>query len=410
MTTRQRAHSSARLPAVMPVRMLPPNLLLLALTLVLAACGPSGGAAGSDAGGPGDDAASPAETCSSTVECSGGQVCDPSTGSCTADPVSCDEHPDCGPAAFCSEGGVCEANATGGPCSGDTGCIPGESCTGGFCGCEGDQFVAEAVPPNVLIVLDQSGSMDNTVGGKSKWDIAVDAVDALVTDLGTSVRFGLVLYPGVGAQCTPGAVSVDVATATGAAITSALASSAPGGQTPIGDTLAPLVDYPGLEDPQHPGYVLLITDGEETCDGDGVAAVTALRNQTPEIKTFVVGFGGGVDPAALNDMAVAGGTELPGDPKYYQADDAASLSAAFADIAGEVLSCSYALSGSPASADDLHVYFDGMAIPRDPGQSDGWDYDLDTDRITFYGPACEALQSGTIGDLVIVHGCPVNVE
>ncbi|MGI5860874.1 MAG: hypothetical protein ACOX6T_02330 [Myxococcales bacterium] len=52
------------------------------------------------------------------------------------------------------------------------------------------------------------------------------------------------------------------------------------------------------------------------------------------MKTFVIGFGSGVDPATLDQMAVAGGTARTGSARrYYEASDSASLTAAFDAIA-----------------------------------------------------------------------------
>ena len=383
------------------------------VVLVLGAgcsCSEGGDGTGRDGGGARVDGGvvGPGGSCTSSTDCAGTLVCDPATGTCVAEEIPCTDHGDCGGAAFCGPSGICERNGTGGPCVDDASCIPGEVCTGGFCGCEGEQFLADAVPPNVLIVLDQSGSMDDEIDGTSKWDIAVAAIDSLLTDFGAGVRFGLVLYPSDG-ECGAGNVVVDVGEDTADAIRAAIAATGPDGSTPIGDSLAVLTDYAGLEDPMRANYVLLITDGEERCDGDGEAGATALRMETPEIKTFVVGFGGEVDPDALNAIAVAGGTALPGDPSYYQADDAASLTMAFADIAGAVLSCSYELSEVPPDLEALYVYFDGTGITRDESHADGWDYDPATNQLTFYGAACEALRSGAITDLVIVHGCPILV-
>ena len=175
--------------------------------------------------------------------------------------------------------------------------------------------------------------------------------------------------------------------------------------TPIAENLDSLVDYAGLEDAMRPNYILLVTDGMATCE-DPVPSVTELRNQDPEIRTFVVGFGGDVDPAQLTAMAMEGGTALPGDPAYYQADDAASLGAAFDDIAGSVLSCEFVLDEVPADIDDLYAFLDMMLVDRDPTHMSGWDYDPATNRVTFYGPACDSIQSGDVETVSIVFGCP----
>ena len=53
--------------------------------------------------------------------------------------------------------------------------------------------------------------------------------------------------------------------------------------------------------------VILLTDGAESCQGDPVAAATALRNKG--ISTYVIGFSTlGTETAQLNAVAAAGGT------------------------------------------------------------------------------------------------------
>ena len=53
------------------------------------------------------------------------------------------------------------------------------------------------------------------------------------------------------------------------------------------------------------------------------------------VKTYVVGFGSGVDAATLNSMATAGGTAKVGTSKYYTASNAVELSSALATIAAK---------------------------------------------------------------------------
>jgi hypothetical protein len=388
---------------------------LAALTLALAACssggdggaGGSGGAGGTDGTG-GTGGKSGTRSCTAATHCLGNDVCHPDTGTCTAQPVACTTHDDCGKAAYC-DGGTCARNDTGGPCASDLSCRPGESCTGGFCGCEGEKFVASVVPPNVLIVLDKSGSMDDAVSGHRKWDTAVSAVKSLLATYGDRIRFGLMLYPMGRNSCSAGTVQVDVGDGSAQEILAALDATGPQGSTPIGASLDAAFDYAPLEDATRSNFVLLLTDGEETCEGDGESAAAALLAKTPEVKTFVVGFGGEVDARMLNATAVAGGTALQGTTRYYQADDAASLTSAFADIGGAVLSCSYSISGKPDSASDIFIYFDGEPVPLDATHAQGWDYDAGTNRVTFYGAACEELRDGTVTDLVIVNGCPIEI-
>lgn len=395
-------------------------LLLVALAVATASLGCSDDPPGSDpgtggsgamggTGGTGGTGGSQGKACKSASDCRGG-VCDPATGTCSEAPIACVGFDDCGAAARCEEG-ICVPNDTGGSCTEDAHCPVRERCIGGYCGCAGGEFAAEAVEPNVLIVLDKSGSMRDAVGGASKWNIALQAVEGLLAEYGERVRFGLVLYPD-GNRCAAGRVHVDVGAGTEVDILDVLANFNPDGSTPTGATMEAVRTYAGLQDASRQNYVLLLTDGDERCNGNGEAAVAALRGQEPEVKTFVVGFGGGVDARELEAMAIAGGTELPGATKYYQADDAASLEAAFADIGGAVLSCSYEVqdAGLSLTAKDIHVYFDGEAVDHDPGHGGGWDYVASSGRITFFGEACSKLRAGEVTDLVIVHGCPIVID
>jgi hypothetical protein len=404
------------------------------LVLVLAACGGSGtggGGGGADAGGGGGDGGG-GGGCTNAQQCSGDQVCNPQTGECEAG-LPCEAHGECGTGGHCASG-TCEPNETGGACDDDVNCPVGDTCIDGFCGCEGTAFAAMPVVPNMMIVLDKSGSMEEDLDGDcplydngtttcdrpphetnsdpnpdfdapDKWSVAEDAMDGILTSHGPKVRFGLVTFASDN-SCGAGNVRVDIAGNNEAMIQSTIASTSPRGSTPIGDTLADLVGLNQLQSTAHPNYVLLVTDGMETCDGNPVAAARNLYQQSPRVKTFVVGFGGGVDASELNDIATEGHTDRPGPTKYYQADNAAELAAALDAILGSVLSCEYQLDQVPEDLSQLYVYADGDPVDRDQTQSEGWDYDPASGSITFYGQICQDLQDGTVTDLNIVYGCP----
>ncbi len=375
-------------------------VLVLPMLLAVAACETDPPPAGADAG-------TETQSCESTDECTVGTTCDIASGECV-DSQTCSTHADCGPAATCNEAQLCERSTTGSACETDSDCYGSDSCFHGYCGCAGEEFEAEATPPNVLIVLDRSGSMDESAGGgQTKWQVAVAAVNELVTTYGDNIRFGLTLYSGDGGRsCTPGAVSVDTGTGTAAEITAALSAVSPDGKTPIAATLNAMASYSGLEDTGRENFVLLLTDGKESCSGDTISAVTALRNKTTSIRTFVVGFGDGVDSDSLNAMAVAGGTATGGSDDYYQADDASSLQGAFDSIATDVLGCTYDLETAPKNALELIVYLDGELVDEDTTGQDGWSYDGTANRIEFHGGACTKLRSGTSSQLNIVRSCP----
>jgi Notch 1 len=176
--------------------------------------------------------------------------------------------------------------------------------------------------PNMMIVLDRSGSMYG-----SKWTSAVNAVEFICThpSYASALRFGLDIFP-ANQGCGRGEVVVDVGDNTWSAINSQLQAHPPhsdgSGMTPIAATLMYLNLYRELKDPERRNFVMLITDGQDTCaydpDNDPVTSTDDLFDSG--IKTYVIGFGSGVDAGVLEAMADAGGTN-----DYYQADNQSQL-------------------------------------------------------------------------------------
>ncbi|MDY0000025.1 MAG: VWA domain-containing protein [Polyangia bacterium] len=281
-------------------------------------------------------------------------------------------------------------------------------------------------PPDLLIVLDRSGSMSLAPGlfpfGNSKWNIMKTALGTVLASRQNNIRFGLTVFP------TDNDCAVDPGARVGIALTNAQAISdylnltSPNGNTPAHFGLQEALAY-YLTIPENTAgrYVLFATDGAPNCGGDPpnvdiateaetVQAVTDLANAG--IHTFVLGFDVGflgLEAQVLNDAAQAGLEPKPGGPPhYYAADDAATLEAALTTIAGGIIipSCSFELTSLPPVPDDVAVYFDGVAVPRNPSHSDGWDYYPDAGTITFFGSYCTALETGQVQDVSFIFGCP----
>lgn len=200
--------------------------------------------------------------------------------------------------------------------------------------------------PNLIIVLDRSGSMTSAPDGSfanppnRRWDIAVEAVKKVAKEYNGLLPIGLSMFAPDGG-CGGGKLDVPPDYDTEAKIFSAVDAADPDSATPTGDTITNLSKEPALRDPGRAQYMLLITDGEPNCGGaEPGYTVTALANaykQVPSITTFVVGFGA-LDAGAtdtMNQMAEAGGKPimgLPGARKFYVAENAESLNRALADI------------------------------------------------------------------------------
>jgi len=185
-------------------------------------------------------------------------------------------------------------------------------------------------PPDFMVLIDRSGSMTGLVGTTSKWSQATSAVNDLVSAFQGEMRFGLMMFPQAGTSCSGGGIDVAVGDNTSSAIAAALSAATPIGGTPIASSLNNAVSAMSATSK----FVLLVTDGGETCGGDPISQVKALFGM--QIKTYVIGFGSGVDAAQLNGMALAGGTALPATTKYYQADNQAQLRYALEAIGNQV--------------------------------------------------------------------------
>jgi hypothetical protein len=271
--------------------------------------------------------------------------------------------------------------------------------------------------PNVMMVVDESGSMTDTVPGTnmSKWDSLEMAVQSLLSKYDGAVNWGLSVFPhpgGGGNSCTPGQVDVPVGPNNSTkilGILSMLNNNNIGGNTPTEQTLAAVAQGGGLGDHTHNNYVLLMTDGLPNCGSDGQGVQQQIANlygTAPSVKTFVVGIGDGTqsNPQTLNNWATAGHTARMGSPLYYQANNVTDLQNAFGEIAGVIASCTYQLGQKPDDPSLLTTYLGGKAVPIDP--NNGVTYDPGSTSIIFHGSACDQVKSGAAASVDVVYGCP----
>ncbi len=368
-----------------------------------------GGSSGSGgwSGGPGGGfGGSSGTACTHPKDCEATQTC-ASSGKCVPTSSLCPSG--CGADMVCSAVGVCIQQ---GACKHPYDCSEGFNCNeaSGRCepglGCGAEEFDILAVPPNVLLVLDRTGSMDGEVpnsGGKDRWTVAKEAIASMTANFDGAIRFGLDVFSACQQDgCAPGTIVAPIGTPVAQINqtienTSLCNSGHP--ETVIGATLAALVGESSLQDPGRDNVVLLITDGQDNCGGGGAQAAAQLLAQTIPVKTYVIGFSGDVDAAELTGIATAAGTA-----PYYQADEPSTLEAALQTIAANVTTCTFQLQGPPPD-EQMYVFFndDPAGIPQDPAQ--GYTYDPATHSIVFHGDACEAIKNGTVTDIDVVFGC-----
>lgn len=274
--------------------------------------------------------------------------------------------------------------------------------------------------PNVLLVVDRSGSMRESTSADSWRTKLMDAKQALyrLLDFGEGkIRFGWMPFP-LDWHCWPGLRTVDCSDDSISAISWRIFLLTARGGTPTGETLRSVLDYDAMHDRSRKNFVMLLTDGMPTCPhGDGtesnqednqlaLQAVEDLR--THGIGTFVVGLGQDLNtnnPELLNQMARAGGQARSGATSYYPANNVWELEDAFENISHQVLSCTLKLNTPPDRDRWVWVTFDGRPVARDYSHSSGWDYERDLNQVRFFGAACARLQNGEVDQIVVKVGC-----
>lgn len=314
----------------------------------------------------------------------------------------------CASGSFCSASGACIPDGT---CKEDADCAGGLACDaaaakctpGGGCGAK--PFKITALKPNVMIVLDRSGSMGKSVpgAGKSRWQVAQEALNQLFASYSNTIGFGLVMFSACnGAGCSPGKISNPIGSYTTDIQKTVAATplcNSGKNETVIGGTLNGLIGEVSLQVADRPNVIVLVTDGADNCGGGGAKAAAQLLAQAVSVKTYVVGFSGDVNASELTSIAKAAGTA-----PYFQAENGTQLQSALSQIATGVATCTFKLDQVPPSG-SLWVFFDKdpTGVPKDP--NNGFAYDAQTNTLTFHGAACGLIQQGKVKDIDVIYAC-----
>jgi hypothetical protein len=183
-----------------------------------------------------------------------------------------------------------------------------------------------AASGNVAIILDTSGSMLQDLEGTSRAEVAKTAlIDLVTTTIPAGTNVSLRTFGNTPDSCET-ILAVPPAPLDPAAMADTIANLPIVNlvKTPIGASLeavaADLGTNPG------PKLVVLVTDGEETCDGDAAAAIRALVASGIDVRVNIVGFA--IDDAALQAQ-FAEWAQL-GNGQYIDAGNAEELNSAVA--------------------------------------------------------------------------------
>lgn len=324
--------------------------------------------------------------------------------------------------------------------------------------------------PDIMFVIDGSGSMCENFGGSTRWQALrsalLDTTQGLIYQLQASVWFGMVLYDGTidlllaltGAgngsvsECAvmytemkatgecPQLIDVPIMVNNAAAIDMAFPATELGGSTPTDRAMEHAVDLMiGRQnaDPDgdpHPQYIILATDGQpnDICvggvGGDGSAqragVIAAVdRGVAGGITTFVISLAGG-DSSLQQHLDEVARHGQPSDPnaKTFSPMTPQDLVATLAAVLGGAIGCEVVLNGQVVAGRECSglVEVNGNRLPccLDGGAA-GWSCDdaaasvpdgwrlKDERTVELMGAACTQFLLAPVASLRAAFPCGV---
>jgi hypothetical protein len=328
--------------------------------------------------------------------------------------------------------------------SGGAGGAPGDCQVGVFCAptspdpdncgtlrLEADVEV-KVTPGNLLVIFDQSGSMDEDWMSGSKLEVAQRALVSALTPLQDVMTAGAIFFPSI--ACVPflppppgGAVQpiegpnqipFQPATQFLAAWEQHWSSRFIGDM--IGTPMQEAFDRADVAIQSAmltgPLAVVAFTDGEPNCFTDPMLTMVPTATE-PErasswladrnIKTYMVGLPGAEGVQILDQVAQSGGTMT-----YVLPDDPATLEAKLREVVQETVSmgfesCSINLTPAADVPDELLMIVEEpgvgeQQVPRDLG----WSLSGDGAHVEITGSLCEAAMSGRFTSITFEYACP----
>lgn len=176
---------------------------------------------------------------------------------------------------------------------------------------------------NMLLVLDASGSMRGTIDGRTKVDIARTTVASVVRGWNPDNQLGLVAYGHRRkGDCADIETLIPVGPLDPDAYLKTVDSLAALGMTPLSAAVRQAAQ--ALDWSEHKATVILVSDGEETCNLDPCAVGAELEKSGVDFTAHVIGFdvADAAHQAQLRCLARATGG------RYFNARDGRELSAA----------------------------------------------------------------------------------
>jgi Mg-chelatase subunit ChlD len=180
--------------------------------------------------------------------------------------------------------------------------------------------VAVSVPaqeaPNLLFILDASGSMWGQIDGTAKIVTAKEVLIARINDLPERANVGLMVFGHrTEKDCQDIELTIPLGPKGAARAKARIGPIKPRGKTPISRSIRQAVDV--VKTTEGERTIILVSDGKETCEGDPSDVVAELKKAGINFRVHVIGFGVTADERRqLERIAKMGGGE------YYSAKTA----------------------------------------------------------------------------------------
>jgi hypothetical protein len=286
-------------------------------------------------------------------------------------------------------------------------------------------------PGNLLIIFDQSLSMNDPWEQTTKIVAAQTALQNAIMTLQDSLTVGAIFFPTLG--CIPGlpSVAVDpiesanqIGFQPGAMFLQSWAAhwQAIGGALGIGTPMNEAFDRAdvAIQNAKLTGNLAVVafTDGQPNCFPDETMTMIPTKPEPDRsagwladkmIKTYVVGLPGAAGVDLLNQVAVSGGTM-----EYILPNDPAALEAKLREVVSETVkmgfdSCSINLKPAADPVEKLLMVVEenGMRskVDRMLAVDAGWSITPDGSHVEITGKLCDDAKAGRFQSITFEYGC-----
>jgi len=286
-------------------------------------------------------------------------------------------------------------------------------------GCESELFSWDPILPQLVFVLDHSGSMTaslpSPLGGTwSRWEALHEVVRLTLERREDEVEFGLKIFPtpflaeSDGCAVTPGVEYPPTPNAMDDLLAvMPPADSSPVGATPIHAGIQAAGEALKAADASRPRAILLVADGgiSASCglseNSTDAASYLASLRQVDGIDSYVVAVGDtATDNESLETLAIAGGQG-----QVFESTDGAELDAAIGEIVDSLRSCELQLESPYPIPEEVALHVDDTEVEAvaDCDSGEGYIYDVDTGRMTLCEQTCDAYLEGV--NVEVEHFC-----